>query len=137
VLEALIAALRHGNQAAVRRLFAPHALVTIGLEQGSLETFLPDLEGKLDVTVRAAPRLYQLGGRVHVVLTLRLHELGAPAGRFVEGHVHVVLMRKQAVRKVRDHEASWIIASLRCRRAGIPARREERSGWRSVRPRRA
>jgi uncharacterized protein with NAD-binding domain and iron-sulfur cluster len=137
VLEALIAALRHGNQAAVRRLFAPHALVTIGLEQGSLETFLPDLEGKLDVTVRAAPRLYQLGGRVHVVLTLRLHELGAPAGRFVEGHVHVVLMRKQAVRKVRDHEASWIIASLRCRRAGIPARREERPGWRSVRPRRA
>lgn len=124
LIEALIDDLRRGDPAAVRRHFAPHALVTIGLDQGGLKDFLPELQGKLDVTVKAVPRRYQLGGRVHVVLTIRVGELHAQASEFVEGHVHVVLVPSQTTDKSRPPRASWTISSLRYREAGAPARRE-------------
>ena len=132
VLEAFIAALRRGDRAALRRLFAPYALVTIGLESGPIDEFLPAFTRKVDVTVEAIPRRYQRGGRVHVVLAVRLRECDVePDAPALEGHVHVVLVRRRDGRPAKRRGAGWAIASLRYRRAGAPARRETPAAWRS------
>lgn len=129
VLEAFIAALKRGDRAALDRLFAPYALVTIGLEHGPVKEFLA-LTQKVDVTIQAIPRLYQRGGRVHVGLAVRFSGPdAAPGSPSLAGHVHVVLVRRRG--RGKRPGASWAIASLRYRRAGAPARYETPAGWRS------
>ncbi len=138
VLEEFIAALKRGDRAALYRLFAPYALITVGLEQGSVNEFLPRLTRRVDVTVEDIPRLYHRGGRVHVVLAVGLSvQDNAPGHPPLAGHVHVVLMRRRGRRQAGGRRAGWAIASLRYRRAGAPARLETPRGWRSqeVQPR--
>lgn len=138
VLEAFITALKRGNRAALSRLFAPYALITVGLKQGPVNEFLPLLTRKVDVTVEDIPRLYQRGGRVHVVLAVGLSvQDGAPSHPPLAGHVHVVLVRRRGRRQAGGRGAGWAIASLRYRRAGAPARLETPRGSRSqkVQPR--
>lgn len=124
VLEALIAAVGRADRARLRRLFAPHAVVTIGLQQGPVEQFLPYLTRKVDVTVDAIPRVYRRGGRVHVVLAVRVAEADSSRAASVAGHVHVMLVSSRAGGQTTRRRAGWRIASLRYRRAGAPARRE-------------
>ena len=124
VLEAFIAALERADHLRLRRLFAPHAVVTIGLQHGAVDEFLPYLTRKLDVIVDAIPRLYRRGGRVHVILEIRFRERDSGRRPFVPGHVHVMLVSDRAGGQTTRRRAGWRIASLRYRRAGAPAQLE-------------
>jgi uncharacterized protein with NAD-binding domain and iron-sulfur cluster len=136
-LETLITALGHADRAAIRRVFAAHALVTIGLEQGSVDDFVAALTEGIHVTVDAIPRLYERGGRVHVVLAMRLRQSTVrPGSGVVAGHVHVVLVRQRAAGKPTAAHDGWVIASLRYRRAGAPAGRETPKSWRVLKTKR-
>jgi 15-cis-phytoene desaturase len=128
VLEAFIAALKRGDRPALRRLFAPYALCTVGLEQWPIDEFLAGLGGRIAVRVEAIPRLYQRGGRVHVVLAVRYRDADAERDSpSIPGHVHVVLLPRRGVGK--RARPSWAIASIRYRRADGPAVRETLPGW--------
>src|SRR5262249_628335 len=126
VLDDLIAALERGDRQAVRRAFAPNAVVTIGLEHGPVLDFLKHLTRKVQVTVDTIGRRYQRGRRVHVVMEVRVADAGAPH-RYVSGHVHVVMARRE---RAQGRGERWEIVSLRYRRAGAPAQHE--TGWRST-----
>lgn len=112
-IEAFIDTMERGAPRDLVPLFVPRAVITIGLWQGALEEFLPYVT-PTRVTIREIKSLYQLGGRVHLRLTVELSEL--EGGGRIEGHVHAVFVQLE-----RD---AWTIASLRYRREHAPVQLE-------------
>ena len=118
-IQAFIDAMEIGQPDALRPLFAPRAVITIGLRQGTLEELLPYVR-RVGVSIQEIKSLYKLGGRVHLRLAIWLAESGeVPGGALIEGHVHVVF--------VWEGNRGWVIGSLRYRREGQPARLESLS----------